>query len=312
MKGKVILLFTVAVIGWGIVSCGSGSSDNVQDDSAPTRRGIKIAMFGDQGTTENAKKVLQMVKNEGAELLVISGDFDYKNDPQAWRKMNESILGKDFPIVAVAGNHDEASWKQYQAILQAWEANPKLSCSGIAGVDTTCRYKGITIVSTTPGIFNDINHTQYINSALSDKKGWKICSWHKNMNAMQTGGKGDETGWGVYEACRQNGALITTGHEHAYARSYLLSDIAHQTIADRNGSDMNISKGKTVVVLSGLGGISSRPLRRDGDWWANKQNADTGAVAGAFFCAFDKDKAECYFKDINKGILDRFILRLGQ
>ncbi len=308
---KYFLLFPLLLLLF--YNCGNNSAAK---QTGTNDTNITIAMFGDQGTTDNSKKVLQMVKSEGTELLIINGDFDYKNDPKAWQQMNETILGKNFPVVAVAGNHDMPSWQEYQTIVAQWEKHPGLSCSGIPGVETTCVYKGITIVSTTPGLFNDLNHTQYIDNALFGKTGWKICSWHKNMAAMQTGGKGDATGWGVYEACRKNSALITTGHEHAYARTFLLSNIEHQTIADFNQSDMTIEKGKTVVVLSGLGGISSRPLIHDGAWWANKQNANTGATAGAFFCTFriagHPDVAECYFKDIYKGVLDRFTLRLSQ
>jgi predicted phosphodiesterase len=276
-------------------------------------KGIKVAIIGDQGTTENSEKVLQMIKHEGAELLIINGDFDYKNNSKAWQKMNESILGKDFPIIAVAGNHDMASWAKYQEIIRKWQLNPKLNCGGHPGIDTTCLYKGIKIVSVTPGLFNDINHTAYIQDALKeDNSTWKICSWHKNMSDMQTGQKGDATGWGVYEICRQYGALITTGHEHAYARTYLLDNIENKIVTDFNSSSMKLSLGKTIVILSGLGGISSRPQLKNGYWWANTQNEDTGAVAGAFFCTFkieqDPDKAQCYFKEISQGVLDLFTL----
>jgi hypothetical protein len=133
------------------------------------------------------------------------------------------------------------------------------------------------------------------------------------MRKMQTGNKVDETGWGVYEACREQGALITTAHEHAYARSFLFSDIENQVIADNNPKSAKLSRGKTIVILSGLGGKSSRPLQRDDSWWAHRENANTGAVAGALICSFSKDpnssnKADCYFKDIKKGIVDTFTL----
>ena len=39
-----------------------------------------------------------------------------------------------------------------------------------------------------------IDHTAYIADSLAqDDSIWSICSWHKNQNAMQVGGKGN--GW---------------------------------------------------------------------------------------------------------------------
>src|SRR5207245_10599884 len=44
---------------------------------------------------------------------------------------------------------------------------------------------------------------------------WRICSWHKNQNAMQVGDKHDAMGWRVYETCKDLGAIIATAHEHS-------------------------------------------------------------------------------------------------
>jgi hypothetical protein len=89
----------------------------------------------------------------------------------------------------------------------------------------------------------------------------------------------------------------------------LFSDIENQVIADNNPNSAKLSKGKTIVILSGLGGKSSRPLQRDDSWWAHRENTNTGAVAGALICSFGKkSKADCYFKDIKKGVVDTFTL----
>ena len=45
----------------------------------------------------------------------------------------------------------------------------------------------------------------------TDRHIWRICSWHKNQQAMQVGGKTDEMGWGVYDACTDLSAIIATG-----------------------------------------------------------------------------------------------------
>jgi predicted phosphodiesterase len=310
---KIMHLLSFALLSLVLFSCGGSGGNTDNTDSPSSNSGVKIAIIGDQSISDNAHKLLKMIKDEGVELLVINGDFDYKNNPAAWKKMHDDVLGTSFPIIAVAGNHDADDswelWQEYQRITADWDANPNLSCTGTPGEESTCVYKGIKIVSVTPNQF-DYEHTKYIKQAFDgDDNSWKICAWHKNMTKMQTGDKLDEAGWGVYDACREQGALITTAHEHAYARSFLFSDIENQVIADNNPNSAKLSKGKTIVILSGLGGKSSRPLQRDDSWWAHRENANTGAVAGALICSFGKkSKADCYFKDIKKGIVDTFTL----
>lgn len=50
-----------------------------------------------------------------------------------------------------------------------------------------------------------------------------MCTWHKNQHLAQIGDKLDEASWNPYETCRIHGGMITTGHEHSYARSHLLA-----------------------------------------------------------------------------------------
>ena len=47
---------------------------------------------------------------------------------------------------------------------------------------------------------------------------------------MQMGNKEDQTGWEVYNACKDGGAIIATGHEHSYHRTNTLIDIENQIV----------------------------------------------------------------------------------
>ncbi|NIU00221.1 MAG: hypothetical protein GWN01_04580, partial [Nitrosopumilaceae archaeon] len=79
----------------------------------------------------------------------------------------------------------------------------------------------------------------YIKNQLGKTESvWRICSWHKNMNAMQVGSKPDDTGWEVYEECRKGGAIVATGHEHSYSRTKTLLSIENQTV-DSNWNEAN-------------------------------------------------------------------------
>jgi predicted phosphodiesterase len=318
LLSTILLLFT-------LLSCSTPSKQELtpmseSENSQPTItnqsraiKDVKIAIIADQGVTEHSKKLLRVIKSQQADLLLINGDFGYNEPPQVWEKMNRDILGEDFPILAVAGNHDIGYWPAYQEIIKKWQSHPMINCNGEAGVMSECSFEGIKIVLTSPALFDEKSKKKSANfitkSFENDHSLWRICGWHKNMHDMQTGAKSDETGWGVYEACRQEGALITTGHEHAYARSYLMSNIEDKIVSSTS-DEMELEKGKTVVVLSGLGGHSTREMVEDQYWWAAKANADTGTKAGALFCTFHLDgdarKASCYYMSEDEEILDRF------
>ena len=126
---------------------------------------------------------------------------------------------------------------------------------------------------------------------------------------MQLGNKKNAVGWTPYEACREGGAIIATGHEHSYARTHLLESFESLRIASTS-SILRITKGRSFAFVSGLGGQSVRDQDRDGDWWATVYTSDRGADFGALFCIFfvdgEPNRARCYFKDIDGVVVDRF------
>ncbi len=128
---------------------------------------------------------------------------------------------------------------------------------------------------------------------------------------MQLGRKGNEVGWEPYEACRKGGAIIATGHEHSYSRTHLMDNFETQRVASTSGT-LRIEEGITFAFVSGLGGRSIRDQDRDGPWWAAVYTSDQGANFGALFCTFfvdsTRNRASCYFKDIDGNVPDRFEL----
>ncbi|NND91864.1 MAG: hypothetical protein HKN42_13470 [Granulosicoccus sp.] len=283
-----------------------------------TSAATTVAFLGDQGTGSDARDVLSLVAEEGTDLLMIQGDLGYADNSAAqWEANLTDALGKDFPVLTIVGNHENYEWPTYRSyIQQRINRAGELSCTGDTGVKATCQFRNIDIVQVAPGI-NEVagvksqdNYDGYIRTSFSDAESrWRICSWHKNQNAMQTGSKGDSTGWGVYDACLDAGAMIAMAHEHAYSRTYLLSDFANQTVA-HYGSDMTLEPGKSFAFVSGLGGREVRPQKRGGDWFASIYTATQGATHGALFCHFEATTADCYFKAIDGAVPDRFVLRL--
>ena len=285
---------------------------------------FKVAFIADQGLGPNSVSVLQLIKNEGTQMVLHQGDFDYTNNPNAWDAQINDVLGADFAYFASIGNNDELSWTKYQQKLQ--ERLDKISgvvCTGDLGVQSSCTYQGLFFILSGAGTLGSDHDTFIKNELSSDNSIWRICSWHKNMNAMQVGSKPNETGWLAYEECRKGGAIIVTAHEHSYERTKTLISIENQII-DPTWPDPNnvrLSENTSFVVVSGLGGKSIDKQERClptsypygcNDEWANIYTSNQGANFGALFCSFhiegDPSKAECYFKDISGNIPDVFTI----
>jgi hypothetical protein len=145
---------------------------------------------------------------------------------------------------------------------------------------------------------------------------------------MQVGGKSDEMGWGVYEACRQQGAIIQTGHEHSYSRTKTLTNITAQTVdpACSGANSLCVGAGRTFVNVVGLGGNSVRdqlrclpatpPYGCNGEWaslYTNQQLNGTPASSayGVQFITFNAGApkvATGYFKNIAGQTIDTFTI----
>jgi predicted phosphodiesterase len=305
----------------GITGCGNEQTGQESND-LPSEN-FTIAFIGDQGSGSNARAVLNLIKSEGADAVIHSGDFDYDDDPLAWDTQINDVLGADFPYFASVGNHDADSFYGsggYQAFLEARLNRLGITWSGDLGVKSSLKYNGLFLVLTGPDVLGS-GHSEYIKEKLEeDSSVWSICSWHKNMRAMQVGGKSDAPGWEVYEESRKGGAIIATAHEHSYSRTHLLSSCENQTVVSTSDtliltkdlSNTAEDEGRTFVLVSGLGGRSIRDQERSGDWWASIYTSNQGANYGALFATFHvggvPNLAYFYFKDIDGVIVDSFVV----
>ena len=282
---------------------------------------FKVAFIGDQGVNSNAAAVLQLIENEGADMVLHQGDLGYTYTPLEWDAQINSVLGEDFPYFASLGNHEGADWPEYQALLAARLARiPGAVCEGDLGVKSACSYRNFFFVLVAPGVGEsghdpDDDYAGFIEQQLLENRSlWSVCSWHKNMRPMQVGGAGNETGWGVYEACRRGGGIVATGHDHSYSRTHLLDNFESQSVVSTSNT-LTLERGKTFAFVSGLGGHSIRPQVLEGAWWASIYTLTQGADYGALFCTFHIDdqpeRANCYFKDISGNVPDTFNIVSG-
>ena len=299
-----------------------GSLDLAPSAAVAVNQPLKVAFIGDQGATPAARAVLRMIKAQGADMVLHQGDFDYEDNPKMWDALISEILGADFPYFASIGNHDIKAWhgrEGYQSKLKARLSRiPAARCGGDLGVMSACRYKGLFFVLSGIGTLpnkvpDDPRHVEYISGQLAKTDAtWRICSWHKNQRKMQPGGMNDSTGWAPYEACRKAGAIIATGHSHAYARTHLMENFRKQDVTSHS-STLVIKEGMSFAFVSGLGGHSIGRKQTAGEWWASTYTKDNDADHGALFCTFntggDPTRAECYFRDIRGRIADTFKIR---
>jgi len=312
---KILAIITMIVI-VGIVSILIFPQEEAiiqkQTQSIPE---LRVAFIGDQGLGPNAIAVLELIKDEGAQMVLHQGDFDYKDDPGKWDRRISDVLGSDFPYFASIGHHDVNAWSGYQKKLsERLVKNSDAVCNGDLGVKSSCSYRGLFFLLVAPGDYtSDSDYDSFIQKQLNDNdSNWRICSWHNDMKAMQSEVKPNETGWEVYESCKNGGAIIANAHAHSYARSKTLIDFENQ-IVDPEWSEPNklrVMDGATFTFISGLGGMPvSGPEHYE---WPVKYSSEQGATSGALFCTFNAggqpNKAYCYFKNIDGRIIDEFTI----
>src|SRR3989344_8820860 len=299
------LRFLVFLLTIGLfVSSGVGWAEA----ATSTDPNFKVAFIGDSGAGSNFQAVLNLIKAEGAQMVLHQGDFDYSDGPQKWMDMINNTLGASYPYLGSDGNHDNWDADGYATFFKN-----RLQTMGITAPATVAPsygavYKGLKMVFVKEG-----GDPAFIDSQLGgDDHTWKICSWHKNQNYMQVGGKGNEQGWPSYDTCAKYGAVIATAHEHSYERTKtLLGGLSGQTLANLqadfgqhpvaggipgNPNSVLVAPGKSFVFVSGLGGNSIRNQDRclpttypfgSGTGcnyiWANVYTSDQGAKYGALF-----------------------------
>tara|TARA_B100000953_G_scaffold218712_1_gene180910 strand:+ start:897 stop:2777 length:1881 start_codon:yes stop_codon:yes gene_type:complete len=297
-------------------------ADGLTGELIHTDTNFRVAFIGDQGLDSNAIAVLNLIKDEGAQMVLHQGDLDYEDNPDAWDKMISNVLGDDFPYFVSIGSHDKLKWDEYQQKLyDRLKKIPDAKCIGDLGVKSSCIYKGLYFIQVGPALKGS-GHSAFIESQLNNNDHiWRICSWAKNMTAMQLGQKANVAGWEVYENCKNHGAIIATAHEHTYSRTKTLIDIENQ-IVDAQWSEpdkLRVKENSTFVFVSGIGGESIRnqdrclpfsyPYGCNGEW-ASIYTKDQDADFGALFCTFNAggqpNKADCYLKNIQGKIIDKF------
>ena len=286
---------------------------------------LKVAFIGDSSAGPDFQRVLALIRGEHSDAVVHLGDATYEGDtPEKFWEVVDRELGHDFPYFLAEGNHDAAQWPglSSHALEHARKAGAVTGETSVADPRFAAIYKGVSLVFLGQAV-NDDDPRYIIDRFSRDQHIWKICGWHKNQTALQLGGKGNGMGWGVYESCRQMGALIMTGHEHSYHRTRTLANMVEQEVDGTcsDASHLCAGPGAVPVFVSGLGGRSIRvqgrclpsvyPYGCKGEWafaYTSTQQAQFGALFITFDPEGDPRKAHGYFRTIDGKVVDQFEL----
>jgi hypothetical protein len=286
MKVTIFFLFTIILL----TACATPIQET------------QFIFFGDQGLSTESSLLLQQISDDS--IIIHLGDYDYLDRPDLFEKLYENSSA---PLYAVAGNHDLPKWSQYLPFLQS--KADQTTCYGDYGINYACEFEDVLVVFSGIGTKGS-DHLAFLDSALTNSSAkWKVCAWHKNQRLMQVGGKKDEVGWDAYDICRAHGAIIATGHEHSYSRTFVMNNFTNQSVSSFNET-LSIAPGETFAFVSGIGGKGVRVPKDDLDinaWWAKTYTANDGAKAGALFCTFG-DVGFCEFKTEQGVVIDNFTI----
>ncbi len=316
----ILLSFAFNLASWGLMD----RSVLARDATDP---GLKVAFIGDSGSGRYFRQTLQTIKDQGADIVLHQGDLGYDGSSTTdFMNAVNDVLGPSFPYFASRGNNDRGWKKGYRPVLAQRAEAVGAVCRGDYGQNSACKYRGLFFILSAAGEKNsEEENTRYIKGELaSDNSIWRVCSWHRNQASMQVGEKGDEVGWGPYEACREGGAIIATAHEHSYSRTRTLTSTKNLAIDPDcdtpSGNDICVSRkddsagrpGSTFVFVSGLGGRDVRSQAHSGPIWAStytgSQDANFGALFITFYVGGDPGKAKGEFVNNDGEVIDSFMV----
>jgi hypothetical protein len=63
-------------------------------------------MFGDQGVTTSAARVLELIRNENAAATILAGDIGYSASVEDWKDQLAVQFNASYPYFIAMGNHD--------------------------------------------------------------------------------------------------------------------------------------------------------------------------------------------------------------
>jgi hypothetical protein len=246
---------------------------------------LKVALLGDTGARKGFGAVLDLIKAEGAKVVMINGDFGYDASAAQWKaKLKSSIDTKQFAIIGSLGNHDTGEKPEYIAAYAEFrDDHPALKarCSGksqiaqgsdIILLDEICTFGNVSIIVSGIG---QVFTKPYFEERLERKlvalpsANWRLAGYHFTLKSMNPGLKPDENSHKFFDLLRRAGAIGAQAHTHvAMASCPINTPFVSGTTPKCHpnfGRDLEarfVAPGTGMFIDSSLGGVVTRPRLR--------------------------------------------------
>jgi len=247
---------------------------------------VIVALLGDTGAGSAFASVLKLVANEGADVVMINGDFGYSSSTATWKKrLVDSLDIEKHLVIGSLGNHDTSEKTQYISAFESFRTPTnglKGNCTGkpsiatgqdIILVDEVCTFGNVSLI---PSGIGQVLTKSYLEDRLENKlstapkDNWKLVGYHFTLASMNPGIKVTESSAKFFDLIRQYGAIGAQAHTHSAMASCPISSTfssgltAPKCHADfgEDLEDRFIAPGTSIYLDSSISGMGTRSRKR--------------------------------------------------
>ena len=222
---------------------------------------MTIAAVGDVGSWDQSADTLGTVLDTDA--LFVVGDLSYGGtDPEEdWCDFVKGIVGVDFPVEVLVGNHEADSGDSGDILAHAECLPDKLGATGLYGVQYSVDLGPITFIGiaaqmTVEGVSYSYEpasvEREWLEAEIAtaqEQGDWVMVGAHKLC--VSTGVKSCQLGEELSNYLIENANVIVSGHEHSYQRTHPLTCVVENSFDETCLANDDTG---TIWVINGSGG----------------------------------------------------------
>jgi len=220
-----------------------------------------------------------------AEMLFSAGDqVNSANDENQYTTFLTPDALREVPFVATNGNHDVGS-KAYEQHFNTPNtdrtAGPGSGSS--SGGDYWFIYKDVLFVDINSNSRDYASHNRFMEQVVAehgDEAKWKVLAFHHSIYSPgphATDSDINDRRNTMPQVISDLGFdLVLQGHDHTYARSYLINDGEKANADEQAGADSVVAGPGDVLYVTSNSASGSKyyELQNKGFWWLSVQNQE--------------------------------------